>query len=85
VADSGAHLYLDEPTADFDSPDVVEATDDFLMIQSGRDGKRIIRLPGRAAKVESFVSAHPETIAENADTFEATFRRGIPRFFLLHP
>ena len=85
VADSGAHLYLDEPTDDFDSPDVVEATDDFLMIQSGRDGKRTIRLPGRVAKVESFDSAHPETIAEDADKFEATFRRGIPRFFLLHP
>ena len=85
VADSGAHLYLDEPTDDFDSPDMVEATDDFLMIQSGRDGNRIIRLPGRASKVESFDSAHPETIAENADTFEAPVRRGIPRFFLLHP
>jgi hypothetical protein len=83
VADSGAHFYLDEPSEDFDSPDVVEATDDFLMIQSGRGGDRTIRLPGHFAQIEAFDSDRPETLAENTDRFSAKFQKSVPRFFLL--
>lgn len=84
AADAGAHLYLDSLSEDFDSPDVVEATGDFLMIQSGRNGPRVIRLPSRMTTVETFDDSRRKVIAENADTFTAEFQKGIPRFFLLH-
>lgn len=83
-SDAGVHLYLDTLSTDFDFPDVVEATEDFVMIQSGVDGKRTVRLPARCREVTT-LAEQPGVIARDAETFTFEFKKGIPEFFLLKP
>jgi hypothetical protein len=78
IRDANAHLYLDAPAEDFERPDVVEATSDFVMVISGRDGERTLTLPepGRLLPLDG----GPET-SELSRQHRLKFRAGTPRLF----
>lgn len=81
-ADAGVHLYLDTLSTDFDFPDLIEATSDFVMIQSGVDGRRTVRLPVRCSQVTA-MGGKSGVIATDTKTFSFDFKKGVPEFFLL--
>jgi len=79
---SGCHLYLDPFSSNFDKPDVVEASDDFLMIQSSEGGKKTVRLPRKVEKVYRLDDAMKLT-AEKTDHFEVELTPNVPAFFVM--
>jgi len=78
IRHANAHLYLDAPAEDFERPDVVEATSDFVMVISGRDGERTLTLPepGQLVPLED----GPET-SELSRQHRLKFRAATPRLF----
>jgi len=80
--DCGCHVYLDTLSDDWDRPDVVEANDSFLMIQSGHGGKRTVRLPKTYDSITRF-DGQLEPIARHTDRFEVVLEAKKPSYFLL--
>lgn len=78
IRQANAHLYLDAPAEDFGRPDVIEATSDFVMVISGRDGERTLTLPepGRLVPLDD----GPES-SELSRQHRLKFRAGTPRLF----
>jgi len=71
---AGGHTWFSESAADFEHPDVVEATDDFLMIISGRSAERTIQLPeARTLRplLDGMREASPEPVQSFTQQFEA--------------
>lgn len=81
AAAGGTHLYLDNPSEDFDRPDVIEATDDFLMVISGRDGGRTLSFlePVKLVPVDGG-SGSSETLSKS---HQLRLEAGKPRLFRL--
>ncbi|MCL5271107.1 MAG: hypothetical protein M1457_11305 [bacterium] len=82
LREAGCHFFLDDFSTRWDHPDVIQATDDFLMVQSGRDGLRTVRLPRPRARVERFDDTR-RLIARNTDRFRDEFKAGVPVFYVL--
>jgi hypothetical protein len=80
AAEAGAHLYLAEPSDDFDRPDVVEATEDFLLLVSGRDGRRMLRVPGEATELRE-IGGEGEILSAREGAFAIECQAGVPRMF----
>ncbi|MGZ0708539.1 beta-galactosidase [Coraliomargarita sp. W4R53] len=79
---AGAHLYLETFTDDFDSPDMVEASSDFLMVTSGHDGLRQVHLPA-GVHVSRSIKSGDSKWTPTSTGFNASFKKGVPRFFAL--
>ena len=79
------HLYLSDSdfSTDFEKPDFVQASDDFLMVQSATGGKKTIRLPKTVEAISRFDAARPTLIETYCDTFHVELEAGVPAFFIL--
>ena len=80
ATEAGAHLYLEDPSGDFDHPDVVEATEDFLMLVSGRDGRRVLRVHAPATKLRE-IGGEGEIVSPQEGAFAIECQKGVPRMF----
>ncbi|RKX41393.1 MAG: hypothetical protein DRP64_11390, partial [Verrucomicrobia bacterium] len=81
---AGCHLYLNDPSTDFEKPDFVQAKGNFLMVQSATGGRKTIRLPEKVEQVYRFDTTRPKPIAVDCNSFKVDLEAGIPAFFLLH-
>lgn len=82
--EAGCHLYIDDDdfSTDFNKPDFIEATGNFLMIQSFKGGKKKIHLPRPAKQIVRFDGPGKQIIAEHTDQIETLLEPGIPIFLL---
>jgi len=78
MRNANAHLYLDAPGEDFDRPDVIEATSDFVMVISGRDGERKLTLPEPGKLIP--LDGGPDS-PELSRQHNLRLRAGVPRLF----
>ena len=78
MRNANAHLYLDAPGEDFDRPDVIEATSDFVMVISGRDGERKLTLPEPGKLIP--LDGGPDS-PELSRQHNLQLRAGVPRLF----
>jgi hypothetical protein len=79
---AGCHFYLDPGSDDWNSPDIVQGSGPFLMIQSGRDGSRTISWPKNCAQIQHWNGQGWQPAATSAQTLDWTFKRGVPEYFL---
>ena len=72
ASDAGVHLYLDKPATVF-------ANEGFLAVHTKSGGEKTVRLRAKAAKVVDLLTG--ETMAEDADAFQARFAEPDTRLF----
>ena len=77
---AGCHLYLEPVSDEFDAPDFIQASGNFLMVQSFNGGKKIIRLPAVAASVYVWRDGTSSLIVTNAASVELNLEPGIPEY-----
>jgi hypothetical protein len=83
MREAGCHLFLESLSDDWRWPDVIAANEYFLMVQSGRDGERQVKLPRRYAVVRQLGEVERPVVARDAEQFEIRAQRGVPQLFAL--
>ena len=82
---AGCHLYLEDSSfsTDFDKPDFVQTSGNFVMIQSAAGGSKKINFETTVPFLYRFDGETPELIGEQIKTVRVQLQPGIPAFFLL--
>ena len=77
---AGCHLYLEPVSDDFDAPDFIQASGNFLMVQSFSGGPKTIHLPEKAGHIYLWKDGLSSQIAADADSAEISLTAGVPEY-----
>ena len=79
-AKAGCHLYLNEISDDFKAPDFIQASGNFLMVQSFAGGRKTIQLPAEADKIFLWNDGEHQLIGTDTTAVEIQLKPGIPEY-----
>lgn len=77
---AGCHLYLADVSENFDEPDFLSASGNFVMLQAAGGGTRRLRLPSRAREINLWENGKSIPIAHDTDEVTLELDPGIPAY-----
>jgi hypothetical protein len=77
---AGCHLWFSELSSEFNAPDFVQASGDFLMVQSFDGGRKQVLLPEEAESVLLWQDGESSLLATNAALFDINLEPGVPEY-----
>jgi hypothetical protein len=77
---AGCHLWLDELSNEFNAPDFIQASGNFLMVQSFDGGEKEVFLPESAGSIFLWRDGESTLLATNAAAFDVNLKPGVPEY-----